>query len=161
MESSVDGHFYWPPSGTGWSTGASRREGRHGRPRRARTKCETHIYTSSYRQISNKLLCYSTETLREETVNEISCSAPFIDLCSITGQPRTCRTERRERRTGSSSAFIFYKVLFLNVIILSAVIHILHSLLQGTPRASGTAGKSGECVTVYCMFKTKQTILML
>lgn len=62
MESSV--HKCYPPPpppGTGGSTRTTRRERRPWRPRRVRTKCETHIYESSYGQFINILLCYPTQ----------------------------------------------------------------------------------------------------
>ena len=53
------------------------------------------FYASSYRQLINMLWCYSCEAVREETGKEGQLLSIFIDLCSIIGQPRTCRTERR------------------------------------------------------------------
>lgn len=70
----------------------------------------------------------------------------FIDLCLITGQSRTCRAERRKRRSGLLFALFLQGAFITLYLLLVDSLFSLYSLLQGTSRASRTTRKSGECV---------------
>lgn len=87
------------------------------------------------------LLCYSTERRNSEEGELLSI---FIDLCLIIGQPWTCRTERRERRTGLLSTLFFTKCLSSFIYTVCGIIYFI--LFFKGPQ--GPPGPPGKVVSV-------------
>lgn len=69
-----------PHIGTGWSARTTRRERRHGRPRRARAKCKTQ---TAFRYAFAK----SSEDTTEETVRKVGHSASVWIFVRLQGSP--------------------------------------------------------------------------